>query len=166
MATPVNLSSTEIVAIISGLSGLALSLVTLFLGLRRQRTDDKKVDAERLLNTAQEASNLVSSAKELTNIQKSVYENSMEEQDQRITKLSDDLLALRNQMAEQKNQFAEQIGITAKQQTEINILTLRDKSRNELVVRLIKGINILIKQMKDENITPRWVPAEADIATE
>ena len=139
-----------VVALLTGVIGFLASIITLVAFLIKFRGGE-----QRLLttgsdkNTADVADRLVSSASTVNQLQKEFYDKQLEECKTKIDELSSKVLELGKQ-------------ITYLQEV-INDLSNRDVKSNDLVKRLLLGINLLIKQLKDLGLTPVWQPEKADL---
>jgi hypothetical protein len=150
---------TIVVAVISGLSGFGMGLVTLILGLKKQNSEDKKLKLEEQATTSQVAnqvaSSLITSADTVTKLQEKMYEKFLAEGKAEIEEL--------RMSTNQK--ISELVVKINEQQTTIDELKTKDENNRILVSKLIKGIRILIKQLEEQNVVPIWMPSEVDISS-
>ena len=166
-----------IVAVASGISGAFVSVVSLILGLRKQKTEDKRYEIDEKLGITSSAGNLVSSANSLADLQEKVFDATLNQYKMQIDKLQLDVAALQKQaeinkeaIATQnddiiilKNKTVKQQETITEQDTSIAGLKERDKRNTSLIKKLINGIDMLIAQIKQEGLVPQWTLAQVDL---
>jgi hypothetical protein len=169
---------TILVALITGVSGFLASMVNLLLGIRKQRVEDRRLALEEKTVPETLAGSMVASAKDLTELQEKIYGKSLREYSEQIDTLRISFEELqrtsneRKQMLDDqsadlfllKKKVSEQDTTIARQQAEIDMLVERDKTKSAAISRLLKGIGILVVQMKNEKLIPSWTPNNSDIS--
>jgi peptidoglycan hydrolase CwlO-like protein len=139
-----------VVALLTGIIGFLASIITLVAFLIKFRGGEQRLlSTGSDKNTADVADKLVSSANTITQLQKDFYNKQLEECKTKIDELDNKILELGKQ-------------ITYLQEV-IDDLSNRDVKSNDLVKRLLLGINLLIKQLKTCGLTPVWQPEKADL---
>jgi hypothetical protein len=147
---------TITVAVITGVSGFAASMVNLALGLRKQRAEDRKASLDERLGITASAGNIVSSANQLTALQEKVFDSSIEQYKIQIVELKNDVLVLKNQ-AETNKKAIEDLNVS------LFALKERDASNSALIKKLVRGIKLLVAQITEEKLVPRWTLSEAGL---
>ena len=134
-----------LVAIITGGLGFLGGLISTIVVIFKQVSENKKTDSSIVVDASTVATNIVDSAGALTGM----YKESLKE-------CHDQIVYLENKMIELENKV--NIGMKMIQE-----LTIKDEESTQLIFRLLQGVRVLIKQMKELNITPKWVPLETDL---
>jgi hypothetical protein len=140
---------TTLLTLISGVGGAATGVTALIVGIRKQNNDDRRTGSDIAVDTATVAGSMVKTAGEIQDM----YKESLQECKDEINGIKEDTS---REIESLKSQ------IRALQNT-IDTMNLRDKDRINLIKKLIRGINTLIKQIQDCHMIPQWIPSEKDI---
>jgi hypothetical protein len=180
-----------IVSIAAGVAGFSVSMITLSILLRKQKAEDKKKTIDESIGITSSAGSLVSSAKELASMQEQVFDASIEQykiqiiQNQEDLKKSSSLIfKLENDVLVLKTSVNELGRVVEVQKTDINLLKTttieqqkviddlntklfalkeRDESNTALIKKLVRGIKLLIAQITEEKLVPRWTLIDAGL---
>jgi hypothetical protein len=142
---------TSLVALISGLSGTATGIVSLFIANKKQAEENKKTDSDISVDTTEIAGNMIKTAGEISEIYKESLADCRKEIDSIKISTATNVKILQQEI------YGLRDTITA--------MEIRNKERGALITRLIKGIDILIKQLEECNVTPKWSPEKEDLDT-
>lgn len=145
-----------LIALITGISGFIGSMVSLLVGVNKQKNENKKLETDIIVDTATVANTIISSAGTLTEIQEKIYEKSLKEWREQVFQLQSQINLLQN--ASRKT--ADSLLIHEKT---IEYLSDKDRNNSSLISRLIKGIDVLIKQLRELSIEPAWIPSAIDL---
>ena len=172
------LTVAVIAAVFTGVTGFIASMVNLFIGMRKQKAEDKKNKVDEQVGISASANNLVNSANTLSDLQEKIYDKSLNEYREQVIKLQKSVLELQGQaeenrkmLEEQKLDIAllkkttlEQQALIQEEQKKVGALKEKDKSNCLLIKKLIKGIETLICQMSEEGLVPKWTLEDVDLS--
>lgn len=137
------MDTVTLIAIIAGVSGFVTSIGSIVVPLIKHRTEKLKDASDAQVDATVAAGNIITSASKLTEM----YEKSLQDCKDQITSLENRIITLQNQVDELQK-----------------TILCKEKENLLLIARLIKGINILIEQLRKNGIEPAWIPNKSDIA--
>jgi hypothetical protein len=141
-------------AALTGILGGSSGLIALVIQIVKQINEDKKTNSDITVDTTNIAGNMIKTAAQISDM----YKESLQE-------CKDEIVAVRADTNGQLEVMKQEI---RELHNTIDTMSLKDKDQMALIQRLIKGINTLIKQLRDCGMTPSWVPSKDDlkVATE